>query len=393
MKQTENLQLPILQSGDKYTKETQNEAFKKVDLHLGGLAKRVNDIVASTGESNIEIVDARRDNITGVVHNTIGERIYSVSEQLDTKVNKIDVENRRIFSPKFYGNLNWSTSYPVTNSKYLKVDETLNSWLNCCDGIILDLQILPNGDISDNTTYKLNPSIDWLNYVIDKCKELNINIKGVKFHANEIRDNANKLTFSNWFAKYKNIINQVVEILKCEYILLFNESPSLLNRTPTEVLTINNYVEHLKNLGFKVGFGGVGLPIYLTTNNYIYDVISYHSYPVISGKMQKTTFEDSLIAWEENATIRKLLNARENYPNKEIMLGEAGCPNYWECLCNPEKYDWEWNTLTKDNTGKVSALFLYGMFEKLKNSDIDCVCFWYNDPMLTETQKMIKKYL
>ena len=58
MKQTENLQLPILQSGDKYTKETQNEAFEKVDLHLGGLAKRVNNIVASGGESNIEIVDA-----------------------------------------------------------------------------------------------------------------------------------------------------------------------------------------------------------------------------------------------------------------------------------------------------------------------------------------------
>ena len=98
MKQTENLQLPVLQSGDKYTKETQNEAFKKIDLHLGGLAKRVNNIVASGGESNIEIVDARRDNITGVVHNTIGERIDSVSEQLDKKANEIDliVERKRI---------------------------------------------------------------------------------------------------------------------------------------------------------------------------------------------------------------------------------------------------------------------------------------------------------
>ena len=88
MKQTENLQLPILQSGDKYTKETQNEAFEKVDLHLSGLAKRVNNIVASGGESNIEIVDARIDNITGVIYNTIGERISSVSEQLDTIARK-----------------------------------------------------------------------------------------------------------------------------------------------------------------------------------------------------------------------------------------------------------------------------------------------------------------
>ena len=93
MKQTENLQLPILQSGDKYTKETQNEAFEKVDLHLGGLAKRVNYIVANGGESNIEIVDARRDNNTGVVYNTLGERIDSVSEQLDTKANKSHIWN------------------------------------------------------------------------------------------------------------------------------------------------------------------------------------------------------------------------------------------------------------------------------------------------------------
>ena len=94
MKQTENLQLPILQSGDKYTKETQNEAFKKVDLHLGGLAKRVNTIVASGGESNIEIVDARRDNNTGVVYNTLGERIDTVSEQLDTIKNyKVNVKD------------------------------------------------------------------------------------------------------------------------------------------------------------------------------------------------------------------------------------------------------------------------------------------------------------
>ena len=83
MKQTEKLQLPILQSGDKYTKEIQNEAFKKVDLHLGGLAIRVNNIVASTGESNTEIVDARVDTITGVVHNTLGERMNNVSEQLN----------------------------------------------------------------------------------------------------------------------------------------------------------------------------------------------------------------------------------------------------------------------------------------------------------------------
>ena len=96
MKQTENLHLPILLNGDKYTKETQNEAFKKVDLHLGGLAKRVNNIVASTGESNIEIVDARRDNNTGVVYNTLGERIDTVSEQQVKLTNDIETTNSQL---------------------------------------------------------------------------------------------------------------------------------------------------------------------------------------------------------------------------------------------------------------------------------------------------------
>lgn len=98
MKQTENLQLPILQSGDKYTKETQNEAFKKIDLHLGGLAKRVNDIVASGGENNIEIVDARRDNVTGILHETIGGRINAISLNINDNLNEIIELNNRINS-------------------------------------------------------------------------------------------------------------------------------------------------------------------------------------------------------------------------------------------------------------------------------------------------------
>ena len=125
MKQTENLQLPMLQSGDKYTKETQNEAFKKIDLHLGGLAKRVNNIVASGGESNIEIVDARRDNITGVVHNTIGERINSVSEQLDTTFQEIKDDSclmNDVVVEKFRDEISNTTYWITTISKEHKIN-------------------------------------------------------------------------------------------------------------------------------------------------------------------------------------------------------------------------------------------------------------------------------
>lgn len=37
MKQTPNINLPILEQGDKYLKETQNEAFSVIDREIAGL--------------------------------------------------------------------------------------------------------------------------------------------------------------------------------------------------------------------------------------------------------------------------------------------------------------------------------------------------------------------
>ena len=197
MKQTENLQLPILQSGDKYTMETQNEAFKKVDLHLGGLAKRVNNIVASSGESNIEIVDARRDNNTGVVYNTLGERIDSVSEQLDTiESDKADIKvelldtlacNNTLFKLKNNAN------YPILQGGCLS-DDGLNYY--CCfitnrsgneTGIIDKYSV---GNVSDFSTWKH----------VKTSSELNTS------HGNDMTYFNNKLYLTNTNANPNEII-------------------------------------------------------------------------------------------------------------------------------------------------------------------------------------------
>lgn len=309
-------------------------------------------------------------------------RLNELGEQLD---------NKRIFKPNLYGNLNWSVSKKVDNI-FPYTDETLNSWKGCIDGIIIDIQIKPNSEtINDNTTYYLNPTIEWINYVVNKCKELNIVIKGVKFHADEIRTNVNNLTFVNWFNKYKELIRSVTNVLKCDYLLYFNESSSLLNREIAEVSIINDFTNELKSLGFQVGFAGTGVKN--LDKGYIFDIISFHQYPAISGKLNNTTYSDSVIAWEQNRNTYLVNKAIKDYPNKKIMLGEAGCPDSWECLAVPEKWDWNSNDLTPDMSGKPSAIFLYGMLETYKNTNLDCACFWYNDPMLKETQILLKKYL
>ena len=321
------------------------------------------------------------------------EKSGKLEELYTPRLNELGehLEHKRIFKPNLYGNLNWSVSKKVDNI-FPYTDETLNSWKGCIDGIIIDIQIKPNSEtINDNTTYYLNPTIEWINYVVNKCKELNIVIKGVKFHADEIRTNVNNLTFVNWFNKYKELIRSVTNVLKCDYLLYFNESSSLLNREMTEVNIINNFTNELKSLGFQVGFAGTGVKN--LDKGYIFDIISFHQYPAISGKLNNTTYSDSVIAWEQNRNTYLVNKAIKDYPNKKIMLGEAGCPDSWECLAVPEKWDWNSNDLTPDMSGKPSAIFLYGMLETYKNTNLDCACFWYNDPMLKETQILLKKYL
>ena len=321
------------------------------------------------------------------------EKSGKLEELYTPRLNELGehLEHKRIFKPNLYGNLNWSVSKKVDNI-FPYTDETLNSWKGCIDGIIIDIQIKPNSEtINDNTTYYLNPTIEWINYVVNKCKELNIVIKGVKFHADEIRTNVNNLTFVNWFNKYKELIRSVTNVLKCDYLLYFNESSSLLNREIAEVSIINEFTNELKNLGYEVGFAGTGVKN--LDKGYIFDIISFHQYPAISGKLNSTTYSDSVIAWEQNRNTYLVNKAIKDYPNKKVMVGEAGCPDSWECLAVPEKWDWNSSDLTPNSQGLPSSIFLYGMLETYKNTNLDCACFWYCDPMLEETKKLLKKYI
>jgi hypothetical protein len=387
MNVTNNLKLPQYTEEDIFDLQDINKAYDNIDKAYKEVIDFKNEIPKTNATA--EVIDARGGK------ETLGKRLDEFDSQLDTieseKADKELFNSRRVFKPKIYGNLNWSVSKKV-NEIYPFTDETLNSWKGSIDGIIIDIQIKPNSEtINDNTTYYLNPGIEWINYVINKCKELNILIKGVKFHADEIRANVNNLTFVNWFNKYKELIRSVTNVLKCDYLLYFNESSSLLNRNVTEINIINEFTNELKSLGYEVGFAGTGV-----TNldkGYVFDLISFHQYPAISGKLNYTTYEDSLIAWEQNRNTYLLNKAIKDYPNKKVMLGEAGCPDSWECLAVPEKWDWNSSDLTPNSQGLPSSIFLYGMLETYKNTNLDCACFWYCDPMLEETKKLLKKYI
>ena len=57
MKQTPNINLPILEQGDKYLKETQNEAFSVIDREIAG----INSAISVLDNVEGSIIDTKSD--------------------------------------------------------------------------------------------------------------------------------------------------------------------------------------------------------------------------------------------------------------------------------------------------------------------------------------------
>ena len=379
MKQTENLQLPILQSGDKYTKETQNEAFKKVDLHLGGLAKRVNNIVASSGESNIEIVDARVDNITGVVHNTIGERINSVSEQLDTSTNKLNkiTTNENNACPKFCLDFEMYNNESLESCK-AQIDVVKSFGFK--EILICVKHTLTKGTWTDITP--INP-YDTVKAVIDYASSLGITTIGLKPHFN---DN----TGTSWFRMesmaaietwlngvYKTVLMNLANICvekNLQYLGVCNEMPY---QTMSYQNVWKSICDEIRTKGLKT-FCCLTAHEYFNNSvcNYV-DVIGLNMYPYISSKGVATSIDESIKGFTKDLRgynyseyINKLAN---RHKDKEIWITEVGCSKNIDALSSPEL--WEFKTEITDN--RIQEIFYSGVIGAFANNlNLDRICFW-----------------
>ena len=94
MKQTPNYNLPILEAGDKYLKDYQNDAFSVIDTELKAMNNKINTLdnvegsILETNQelknTNAEIIDAR------VGQTTLGDKIRNIDTQLDNNENKLN---------------------------------------------------------------------------------------------------------------------------------------------------------------------------------------------------------------------------------------------------------------------------------------------------------------
>ena len=403
MKQTENLQLPILQSGDKYTKETQNEAFKKVDLHLGGLAKRVNNIVASGGESNIEIVDARRDNNTGVVYNTIGERMNSVSEQLDNMENKI---YKRKLKPLLFQNV-WSRNekdnnglYTVSQPKELTKQAIEDYKYAGVDGLTFVIHI--GYDASKNKIYS-ECNKDTIDYIISECLANDLKLSYFKFHEDFLCEDVVSIGVEEFKRQYMSIINEYLRLYKSyfEYVGLFNEWRHFYmdNGFTIDGVTYDftdfvvECLDKAKSYGYKasVSLAGVDSGVWSSLDELstkvknACDVYMINYYQPIGYKLEKTTFNDSLIA-HQNSQLNKLSDSL--LMDKKIIITETGLNDAYECLYAPGA----WLTTGASTNGKVTLLYLYGLLETFNKDNILSINYWYTDPM-QDNKERVKEFL
>ena len=90
MKQTPNINLPILEQGDKYLKETQNEAFSVIDREIAGL----NSAISSLDNAEGSIIDTKNDvetlkNETNMLKASLNDMASNVILNIQTSLGHI----------------------------------------------------------------------------------------------------------------------------------------------------------------------------------------------------------------------------------------------------------------------------------------------------------------
>ena len=129
MIQTENINLPILQEGDKYSKDIQNQAFRDIDREIKGLNDRVKilDNVEGSIIETKEDVEALKINKADTI--TTNNKFEQTNQQIN-KINEQLEHNTIKISNLTTINVNWEN-----NEQPLGWD---SNWVGNCNAEIIN---------------------------------------------------------------------------------------------------------------------------------------------------------------------------------------------------------------------------------------------------------------
>ena len=226
----------------------------------------------------------------------------------------------------------------------------------------------------------LAEGLDNFDYAKEEAEKLGIRINAIKVHCT---DNViDGIGFDSFKTQYEEIVINICNEVKnmVEYFVVFNELPSVYHDS-TRIDFVTDLLTKIKNFGFNTGvsFEGSMDAYKLITNTELanaIDTIFVNHYPAISFKAEKTTLNDSVIAWSDI----KEIEALKRICNKPIIISESGVQDFWECLSRPARSDWTGLSQTR-SYGESAYIYLYGMFKALNQEIIEEVWLWYPEQM------------
>jgi hypothetical protein len=311
-----------------------------------------------------------------------------------TKLAEIVSLNRK-FKPKLGSNPFLTTTSILTNVMTdTQIIEYVTGFTDAgIESISILIDIEPYE--SDPNTFVIMETLPKLKLLADTALSLGLSISALKFHNRYATQNLVTINKLSWYQQHKAHMISVFDLFQgynIPYCCVLNEA-----YTQWEDAECQGYIIDLiataKLRGYKVGMTGgltdvrYRMPITLIDEM---DTFMFNIYPSITNLDNKATLEDGLVGWQCSKTLDYLLYYKQLYPEKNIIISETGIQSNWQALAYPAQYVW---TEPFDISGEPVSIYLYGMFEYLKDAKIVEEVWWLYDVDFPIVQKMIKKYL
>ena len=357
-----------------------------------------NDLNATSSALNLQVQasDNKIENIKGELSSRLDATGAELSSQIENNMQLCKINNiiERKFKPDVatHFDLNPSGNSVLTKSQ---IDEKLNKCKKCGMKSVI---IQPWMKWHDSTsTLTLISDLETLKYMENKCLEMDLNVACLKLHMYSIDLNnvTDIISFQN---QYKSIVNSLCEKFKDRSFNKFiplNECKLFYKKGTQYVDFTNEVLNIVKNNGFECSISTEGGNAMICMDETIInnlDFFAINTYPRLSYKMEKTTLEDCIYAWNNCFELYCFKEMKRRFPNKKIIMSETGCGDYWIALANPG--NWRTSSEWVKTNGLAPSLMLEGLFNSEFNLNlIDEVWWYYDSPIFNDVCKnVIERY-
>ena len=382
--------------------------IKYIDINLANKLKKEYEKLKKDYESLKKAISEDYESLKCVildenVQAKLANDINKINSQLDTMDNEI---YKRKLKPLLFQNV-WSRNekdnnglYTVSFSKELTKQAIKAYKYAGVDGLTFVIHI--GYDASKNKLYS-ECNKDTIDYIISECLANGMKLSYFKFHQDFSVENVLNIGIEEFKRQYKLLINDYLNSYKqhFEYVGLFNEfryfymdNGFTINEVTYDFTDfVVECLNSAKNYGYKasVSLAGVDSGCWSSIDELsikvknVCDVYMINYYQPIGYKLEKTTYNDSLIA-HQNSQLNKL--SESLLMDKKIIITETGLNDSYECLYAPGYY----LTNGTSSNGKVTLLYLYGLLETFNKDNILSINYWYTDPILYNKEK-VKEFL